>query len=77
MVGYSFRKGHLVERAHELAQSDEFEYVYQIERQLTAEGHAKVKAAFSDNREFRHALRDEIETSRTDNASGQKTRGKI
>ena len=67
----------LVERAHELAKSGDFEYVYQIERQLTAEGHARVETVFSDNREFRHALREEIKASRTDNASGQKTRGKI
>ena len=47
----------LVERAYELARSGEFEYVYQLERQLVDEGFPKVANSLSRCAELRSALR--------------------
>lgn len=62
----------LVDRAYELAKSGEFEFVYQIERQLVADGYARVTVTFSDSRELRHALRDCIRDSLRNKSVGRK-----
>jgi hypothetical protein len=50
----------LVERAHELAKSGKFEFVYHIERRLIADGYASVTLTFAESRELRQTLRADI-----------------
>jgi len=47
----------MVGRAYELARSGEYEYVYQVERRLVAEGYAGVESHISKTPELRNALR--------------------
>jgi len=54
----------LVARACSLAQSGEFEYVYQIERRLIDEGFPKVAASLSGCSEQRTTLRDFLKPHR-------------
>jgi hypothetical protein len=65
----------LAERAHKLAQSGEFEFVYQIERQLLTEGYPRVTVIFSDSAELRHALRERIKVSRENKAAKKRVGG--
>jgi hypothetical protein len=51
----------LEKRAHELAKSGQFEFVYQIERQLIADGYPRVTVTLSKSPELRQALRDDIQ----------------
>lgn len=62
----------LIERAYELVQSGEFEFVYQLEPQLIVDGYARVSVTFSDSRELRHALRDCIRDSLRNKTLGRK-----
>ena len=66
----------LIERAHELARSGEFEFVYQIERQLITEGYARVETTFGHSRELRHALRDCIKAKGNNKDAEKRIGGK-
>ena len=66
----------LIERAHALARSGEFEFVYQIERRLIADGYARVATTFEGSRELRHALRDDIKAGWGKNTLGHRVRRK-
>ena len=50
----------LLERALQLARSGEFEFLYQIERKLKAEGYSRVETTLSDDPELRKLVRDAI-----------------
>jgi hypothetical protein len=66
----------LIDRAHELAKSGKFEFVYQIERQLITEGYARVAVTFGESRELRHAVRDDIKASSGKSTLGHKAHRK-
>ncbi len=54
----------LMDRASELACSGDYDYLYQIERQLIAEGHAKV-AVLGKSAEHKAILRGLLATTRS------------
>ena len=48
----------MTERAEQLARSGEFEFVYQIERRLKAEGYPAVETSFEKTPQLQKTLRE-------------------
>ena len=55
----------LTERALQLSRTRDYEFVYQIERQLKAEGYPAVETTFDKDPQSRKTLREIIKSRRT------------